>query len=420
MRSARVTGMVVVGILAAASLAPVASATSPGRNGRIFFSALDGCGVASVSPSGTGYNCVDPIGTNPAISPDLKHIVSVRGEMPSDVYASDINGRHVKRLTRTQSERPDGLSPSFSPDSRRVLWFKFGGDSGVDGLYLMNADGSGQHQLASDRGQDPVLSPNGARIAYSARGVAIAVANADGTGSQVILPDQNTTTPGPPPGRYLEQSRQPSWAPDGRRIAFARRTRTSTVTCFTSESCVQTVDATDVWLMNPDGTGLRQLTSTPGVEEEDPSFSPDGQRIAYYRKPTGHDDREGEIWVMNADGSGQRRLALGGNPEWSSLRGGPAKPVLRVRTQRINRRRSCLGRLDGVVASVKTTALRATGFHFQILVGGKTLAEESNTRLLGAGIDEIFPRRKTYRFKVILDDPAVGDGSSRMLTIHRC
>ena len=38
-----------------------ASATSPGSNGRIFFSARFGCGVASVKVNATGYNCVDPV-----------------------------------------------------------------------------------------------------------------------------------------------------------------------------------------------------------------------------------------------------------------------------------------------------------------------------------------------------------------------
>ena len=66
----------------------------------------------------------------------------------------------------------------------------------------------------------------------------------------------------------------------------------------------------DVYLVNSDGTGLRQLTDGPGVEEH-PCWSPDGQRIVYsvYETDT--------LWVMNADGSGKVELGEGFAPHWS-------------------------------------------------------------------------------------------------------
>ncbi len=53
----------------------------------------------------------------------------------------------------------------------------------------------------------------------------------------------------------------------------------------------------DIWVVNPDGTGLTNLTNTPDVAEFDPVWSPDGSRISF--------TRDADIWVMNADGSGQ-------------------------------------------------------------------------------------------------------------------
>ena len=348
-------GLAALGLAAAAGGAlfgaAAAHATSPGTNGRIFFSARapashSGCGVASVRVNGTGYNCVDPFGSDPAVSPDKLRIASVRGELPTEVYGSAINGKGARRLTHAPGERPDSLSPSFSPDSGQILWFKYGGDQGEDGLYLMNADGSGQHQLTGDSGQDPVFSPSGAQIAYTRGGIAIA--GADGGGSHVILGDQNFATTNPL-GHYLEQNGEPSWAPNGRRLAFSRRTRTDTLVCNPAPpacSGANTDTANDVYSMNTDGSDVRRLTSTPGVDEVDPSYSPDDSMIAYYRRPAG-DDGRGQIWVMHADGSGRRRVALGANPEWSTLRGGPERPLLRFRFIRLNRHRSCLGRFDG-------------------------------------------------------------------------
>jgi Tol biopolymer transport system component len=68
----------------------------------------------------------------------------------------------------------------------------------------------------------------------------------------------------------------------------------------------------EIYLMNPDGTGLTRLTNTP-ENESDPAWSPDGRRIAFARYP--------DVFVMNADGTGQTNLTNGAawdfSPTWS-------------------------------------------------------------------------------------------------------
>lgn len=71
-------------------------------------------------------------------------------------------------------------------------------------------------------------------------------------------------------------------------------------------------DATNVFIMNWDGSSLRQLTSSRDLEEE-ADLSPDGQRIAYERR-TGND---WYIYVMDVNGLGQQRLVPGREPDWS-------------------------------------------------------------------------------------------------------
>jgi TolB protein len=383
--------------------------------------ARSGCGVASLKPNGTGYNCVDPFGRDPAVSPDNRRLASVRGDQLVEVYGSAIDGNGVQRLTHAPGEFPSSLSPSFSPDSRRILWFKYGGNSGEDGLYLMNADGSGQHQLTGDGGQDPVFSQSGAQIAYTLRGIAIA--GGDGGGSHVILGDQNHATTSPL-GHYLEQNGEPSWAPDGSRLAVSHRTRTDTIICDPAPpacSGSRTDTARDVFSINPDGSEVRQLTSTPGVDEVDPSYSPDGRMIAYYRRPADRDDSFGEVWVMNADGSGKRRVGLGANPEWSTLQGGPGRPVLVFRFHRLNRHRRCLGRLDGWSARVKTSAQRFTDFDISFYLNGRLVDQESNTRDLGMGVDLTQARRgRTHRLRVLVESSAVHDRLARSFRFRRC
>ena len=72
-----------------------------------------------------------------------------------------------------------------------------------------------------------------------------------------------------------------------------------------------------VYLVNPDGTGLVQVTSTgPGVVNWDPAWSPDGQRLAFSSNRGGG----WAIYVMNADGSNVVRRTSGHydtDPAWS-------------------------------------------------------------------------------------------------------
>jgi Tol biopolymer transport system component len=63
-----------------------------------------------------------------------------------------------------------------------------------------------------------------------------------------------------------------------------------------------------IYAVNPDGTGLAQLTHEPeGLAARWPAWSPGGTRILFVRfNPS---NGMGRVWIMNADGTGQRRLA---------------------------------------------------------------------------------------------------------------
>src|SRR6266540_1182005 len=69
----------------------------------------------------------------------------------------------------------------------------------------------------------------------------------------------------------------------------------------------------DIFAVDADGTGLRRLTTGPAADV-DPSWSPDGRRVAFCRQEG--DGSTAEIYVMNADGSGQRNLTNNSVPDW--------------------------------------------------------------------------------------------------------
>ena len=85
----------------------------------------------------------------------------------------------------------------------------------------------------------------------------------------------------------------------------------------------------EIYVMRPDGTGVRQLTRNEGSRPRDeaddraPAWSPDGRMIAF-TSTRGHEGDGAEdldIYVMNADGSAQRRITNNstpdGDPDWT-------------------------------------------------------------------------------------------------------
>jgi len=61
----------------------------------------------------------------------------------------------------------------------------------------------------------------------------------------------------------------------------------------------------DIWAVEPDGSGLRQITSGPGVEDI-PTWSRDGTRLAYWSGP---EVGPGDLVVVDADGENAVTIA---------------------------------------------------------------------------------------------------------------
>lgn len=88
----------------------------------------------------------------------------------------------------------------------------------------------------------------------------------------------------------------PSLSPDGRTLVF------------------DTYPGNDIWVMNVDGSGLARLTNRNGGENEgrnsQPRWSPDGTRIAFISdRGSFLGSSETDAFVMSADGSSPRNLS---------------------------------------------------------------------------------------------------------------
>jgi TolB protein len=94
--------------------------------------------------------------------------------------------------------------------------------------------------------------------------------------------------------RHAARDQWPAWSPDGRRIAFMSDRDGSP----------------DVFVMNTDGSSVRNITRTKALEESHPAWLPDG-RLTFTRH-----GRTGpvEVWTARHDGSSARRFGITAEP----------------------------------------------------------------------------------------------------------
>ena len=130
----------------------------------------------------------------------------------------------------------------------------------------------------------------------------------------------------------------PDWAPDGSKIAFALSHDQGPPFC-------------SVALVNPDGTGLTDLSTGQTGCEGDPAFTPDGRRIVFVHFDDKADSEN--IWTMDLTGGDRRRLTnrddsgtldpnVSPNGRWITFvreRSETAKALLRMRSDGTDVRR---------------------------------------------------------------------------------
>lgn len=219
-----------------------------------------------------------------ALSANAQNIMLMNriGPSVSDLYVANPDGTNEHRLL------PVGgfdYHATYSQDGKWIVFTSERTGYGQADIYRARADGSGLERLTDDPALDDqgVLSPDDTRVAFvSTRKTYRAniwildlrtkqLRNL--TGSPQIQGDAMK-----PDGFF-----RPAWSPDGKWIAFTSD-RNTDWKGHGNGTGWEHVQELSVYIIHPDGTGLRRITA-PGISSGSPKWSPNSKQLVLSEVP---------------------------------------------------------------------------------------------------------------------------------------
>jgi len=283
---------------------------------------------------GTPKKILEKFTSGVSFSPDGKQMVFVRGGRAADnsLIIANADGAGERILaTRKNVERFDRFAPAWSPDGRRIAC----------GVYIDGTNMTVAAVSVADGTVKPITSPrwlavgrvvwlrDGTGLVFSADEDVTQIwyvsypggqvrrvtndANEYGTGSVSITADSSTIA-------TIQAERvsnifigPASDAAAAKRITGASSglSRPSGISWTPEGKLVYSTIASgnaDLWIVNADGTGGRQLTNDPALDTG-PEVSPDGRYVVFQSTRSGRDN----LWRSDLDGSNLRQLTNGGD-----------------------------------------------------------------------------------------------------------
>ena len=244
----------------------------------------DGSGAADIATGGPVI---------PEWSPDGQRLAYFDGATANiGVMNADGTGR---------APLPTGIDvetdPRWSPDGRQLLYRREIQQPFSEEMWVMEADGTHQRKLSLPAFLSPskgAWSPDGKYIAIEANG-GIWVLRSDGTGLKPVTPNCTLTACTGPGYTYVH------WRPDGTELLFG--------------------GTNSVNLVRPDGSSFLSIPVSYSGSSPGPSWSPDGQRIAFHALDPNEDPNTSPYIYGTMDVNGQN-LVYGrpgfrvGAPAW--------------------------------------------------------------------------------------------------------
>ena len=279
--------------LSASTPLAVSSATiaaSDGPAGKIvltcqIFKDISSDQICIVNADGSGYRRLtsedDTRHYYPSLSPDGRSVVYSGFNIQSkhyEIYEMDLSTGETRSLTYAFG---DLNGPEISPDGSTIVFTRFFTDSDHPTIWLMDRDGSNFRQVSNTAAWDPTWSPDGKQIlfaSYAGELSQLFIINADGTGLHQV-------------SNFPALRGRSDWSPQNLIVTYSGKAWHR-----------------EVFGLDLDGSNQHQI-SPGGGNSQGPSFSPDGQWIAF----TAYFDHDGdihgcEIYIIKIDGTSLQRL----------------------------------------------------------------------------------------------------------------
>jgi TolB protein len=216
----------------------------------------------------------------PSLSPDGKSVVysGYREDNVYELYELDLATGKSAQLT----DRLGVLNaPEISPDGKSIVFMRWTVATDQNQVWMMDRNGKNPRRVFKGDGWDPTWSPDGSKILFASDrdgSTQLYIGNIDGSSIRRVSQMQGLR------GRS-------DWSVQ------------NLIATYAGESW-----AREVFTMNLDGSNAHRV-SRKGGNAQGPSFSPDGQWIAFTAYYDEFNNVNGcEIYIMRVDGSDLRRL----------------------------------------------------------------------------------------------------------------
>ena len=213
-----------------------------------------------------------------------------------DLYMMNSDGSNVRRVFKRKIEAWR-TTPTWSPDGKQIIydqWDRSGG--GTSGMYILTLGEQDPEFIGMY--SRPVWSPDGREIACSAANPArrwIILMNARTQKHERLLPKKT-----------LPWQTQPSWSATGDKIAFVGNK--DPIPVILDKDLHNAWAAKDtIFIVNRDGTGLKQLVPEDGQAALYPAVSPNGEEVLYTQQING---RRGRFQVFKVNVNSKIRTQL--------------------------------------------------------------------------------------------------------------
>lgn len=229
----------------------------------------------------------------PSWSPDGSRIIfSSQIDGNFELYSVAPDGSDLQRLTYTTDQ--DEYAPDYSPDGTMVVYT--GSKGGSQDIWLMSADGSNQRPITFEETDDldPTFAPDGAQISFaSTRDGPKDLYVMNISGGDVRRITWNISLGG-----------RNDWSADGRFLTFYRgAARDKNIYLISTACAARTAEP---------GCRENPVRLTTGGNNKGPTFSPDGQWVAF----AANRGSDNDIYIIRVDGQNLRQLTFNPYAEW--------------------------------------------------------------------------------------------------------